>query len=433
MHDHLGDHGVVIRRDLVAVVRRRVHAHAVAAGQVHLRDGAGRRQEPAFGLLGVHAALDGVAAVRDVVLRERQRVARRHADHLFHEIGARDHLGDGVFHLDARVHLHEVVVQLIVQQKLDGARRRVAHGLRRAHGGFQHLVAHALRHHGRGAFLDHLLVVALHRAIALAQGHHGAVRIGDDLHLHVARVQHAALQVHGVVAERAHALALGDGELLGEVVLVVADAHALAATARRRLDHDGPADLACHRQRFLRMVHGLLRAGNHGHARLHHGLAGLALVAHAVQDLGRGADEHDVVLAAQLRERRVLRQEAVAGMDGLRAGALRGGQDGGDVQVRVARGGRADAHALVGQVHVQRMLVGRGVHGHRLDVHGAAGADDADGDLAAVGDEYLVEHGARRPSAFRRRRWPRGTAAGRIRPACRWLPAPPRRCRGRAW
>ena len=40
-------------------------------------------------------------------------------------------------------------------------------------------------------------------------------------------------------------------ELLGEVVLVVADAHALAATARRRLDHDGPADLACHRQRFL--------------------------------------------------------------------------------------------------------------------------------------------------------------------------------------
>ena len=82
-------------------------------------------------------------------------------------------------------------------------------------------------------------------------------------------------------------------------------------------------------------------------------------------------------------------------MDGVGARALGSGQDGGGVQVRIARRRGADAHGLVGQVGVQRVAIGRGVHGDRLDAHGAACADDAHGYLAAVGYEDLVEHGAR--------------------------------------
>ena len=40
------------------------------------------------------------------------------------------------------------------------------------------------------------------------------------------------------------------------------------------------------------------------------------------------------------------------------------------------------------------VAVDRGVHGDRLDAELAAGAQDAQRDLAAVGDDDFVEHGA---------------------------------------
>jgi len=48
---------------------------------------------------------------------------------------------------------------------------------------------------------------------------------------------------------------------------------------------------------------------------------------------------------------------------------------------------------LVGHLDVQRARVGLGVHGHRAHRQRPAGADHAAGDLAAVGDEDLREHG----------------------------------------
>jgi hypothetical protein len=41
---------------------------------------------------------------------------------------------------------------------------------------------------------------------------------------------------------------------------------------------------------------------------------------------------------------------------------------------------------------VQGVAVGVGVDGHRLDPHLLAGPHDADGDLAPVGNEYLLDH-----------------------------------------
>ena len=55
-------------------------------------------------------------------------------------------------------------------------------------------------------------------------------------------------------------------------------------------------------------------------------------------------------------------------------------------------GARADADIVVGKAHVQRLAVGLGVHRHRLDVELAARADDAQRDLAAVGDQNFLEH-----------------------------------------
>ena len=61
---------------------------------------------------------------------------------------------------------------------------------------------------------------------------------------------------------------------------------------------------------------------------------------------------------------------------------------------QVGFGGRrgADMHRLVGHLHVQRIAVGVGEHGHGPDAHPARRLDDATGDLAAVGDEDFLEH-----------------------------------------
>ena len=107
---------------------------------------------------------------------------------------------------------------------------------------------------------------------------------------------------------------------------------------------------------------------------------------------GVGPDELDVAGLADLGEVGALRQEPVAGMDRVGAGDLGGADDRRHVQVAVGAARRADADVLVGEADVQRVLVGLGVDGDGLDAQLAAGADHAQRDLAAVGDQDLLEH-----------------------------------------
>ncbi len=79
-------------------------------------------------------------------------------------------------------------------------------------------------------------------------------------------------------------------------------------------------------------------------------------------------------------------------MDGVGAGVNGGADDVGDVQVAVRGGAGTDADRVVGQADVQGVAVGGGVDGHRLDTQFLAGADDADGDFAAIGYENSLKH-----------------------------------------
>src|SRR5262249_30189803 len=122
------------------------------------------------------------------------------------------------------------------------------------------------------------------------------------------------------------------------------------------------------------------------------GLAGLALVAHLVDDFWRRPDEGDVALFANLGEVGVFRQESVSGMDRIGAADFRGGDDVGDVQVAFRRRRRPNADRLVGEPHVHGATVGGGIHRDALNTELTAGADDPHRDLTSVGDKYLVEH-----------------------------------------
>ena len=106
------------------------------------------------------------------------------------------------------------------------------------------------------------------------------------------------------------------------------------------------------------------------------------------------ADEGQAVGADHVGEALVLGQEAVAGMDGVAAGDDRGRDDGRRREVAALGVGGADADGLVGELRGEALAIGLAVGDDGADAEGPAGAQDPQGDLAAVGDQDLVEHQA---------------------------------------
>src|SRR3546814_10073513 len=103
---------------------RSIHAHARAAGGVEVLDQAGRGHER-FGILGVDAAFDRVAAQHHVFLPDRKLLPRGDQQLFAHQVDAGDHLGDRVLDLDAGIHLDEVEAPVLVQE-FERARAAVA-------------------------------------------------------------------------------------------------------------------------------------------------------------------------------------------------------------------------------------------------------------------------------------------------------------------
>ena len=174
------------------------------------------------------------------------------------------------------------------------------------------------------------------------------------------------------------------------------DLHAAAAAAGRRLDQHRVADVAGDTGGGRLVADGSVGAGHDRDAEARGGALGLDLVAHHADVLRARADEGDVVGGEDLGEAGVLGEEAVAGVDGVGAGDLAGGQQLRDVEVGLPRRRRADAHALVGKAHVHGVGVGGRMDGDRGDAELLAGAQHPQRDLAAVGDQDLAEQMGRR-------------------------------------
>jgi hypothetical protein len=79
-----------------------------------------------------------------------------------------------------------------------------------------------------------------------------------------------------------------------------------------------------------------------------------------------------------------------------------------DAQVRLCRGGGSEPVRAGRVAHMQRLSIGVGIHGHRLDTEVATGADNPNRDLAAVGHQNAFD-------LSHPRKVPRGTAAAKHR------------------
>ena len=234
-------------------------------------------------------------------------------------------------------------------------------------------------------------MAALDAAFALAEDFDVAVLVGQDLELDVARRADVLLQVDVGRTEGAAGLVLRLQEQRGQLVGAVDDAHAASAAAGRSFQNHRVADLGGEFQPFLGRGEHAGRTGQNGDAEFAHEGAGAFLDAHHADDFGPGTDELDLRRFADFGEGGVLAEEAVAGVDGVDVGDLGGADDGRDVQVAARALGRSDADGLVGEAHVRTVAVGLGVDGDGLDSQFLAGADDANGDFAAIGDQDLLK------------------------------------------
>ena len=215
---------------------------------------------------------------------------------------------------------------------------------------------------------------------------HVAMGVGEDLELDVPRVLEVLLQIHRARSERGLALGARQREQPGQFLFVARDAHPLAAAARRRLDQHRETEASGVYQRLAHFGHALaLAPGQDRHAGANHDAPRARLVTHEANMTRERADEMHTRTAAGFGEVAVFRQEAVAGMDRVGAVGQRRADDCRDVKIAVLGRSRPDTDCFVGHPHVQRVLVGRRINRQCGDIQFAAGAQDPDGDRAAIG------------------------------------------------
>ncbi len=176
----LGQHRVIVRRYAAAGAHAAVHAHTLPLGFAVADDGADLGRESCGRILGADARLDRPATPRQVLLLERQRLAGGHAQLPLDQVDAQGGLGHRVLDLQPRIHLQEKRVAAAgIKDEFDGAGAVVVDGPSdRQRMAVQRLALRVSKVGGR-RFLDHLLVVALDRALALEQMHQVPVPIAQ--------------------------------------------------------------------------------------------------------------------------------------------------------------------------------------------------------------------------------------------------------------
>ena len=311
------------------------------------------------------------------------------AELLPHQVDPGDLFRDRVLDLQASVHLEERHGSIGADQELAGAGAHVADlledGLRC---GVQQIVL-LLREERCGRLFDELLVTALQRAVARRDHHDVARGVCEALGLDVTRLVEVLLDEALAAAERGDGLAGRRLEQLSDLVELAGDLEPASAAAVCGLDGDGQAELLGERDDLVGRLDRTGGAGGERCADLLGDVTRGHLVAEGLDRLGRRADPGHPRVDDRAGELGVLGEEAVARVHGVGAGSAGDREDLLDLQVGLRARLAAERVRLVGETGVKGVSVLVGVDGDRGDSGVPGGADDADGDLAAVGDEHL--------------------------------------------
>ena len=389
VHDQFRQHRIVERRDLCSGGDPPVDPCIV--GKDDFSQHARRRLEIMSRVFRIQPHLDRSAFGLRQLLKI-GRLACGGAHHPLDEIDPEHVFRHGMFDLQPRIDFEEVeFVARAVVDEFDGPRRTIADGDAELFGRFQHPPTRRRGKVRRRRFLDDLLVAALERAIAFAKSRDIAAAVAENLYLDVTRVIDAAFEKHAGILEEVlrqplHGLVGGC-----QFIRISAAGEADAAAAGGRLQHHRKAEP--HRVDLrLCQARQQARSRHQRHARRFRNLARGVLQPEAPDLIGRGADEGNALRLALLGEVGILRQEAVAGDNGIGAVLFRCGDDEIATQIGLAGAVAWQVDGDIGEFDVRTATVGIGVDRDAADAHVAQRAHDPGGNLAAVGDKNSLEH-----------------------------------------
>ncbi len=306
------------------------------------------------------------------------------------EVDAAGLLGDGMLDLQAGVDFEEADHPVSGDEELDRARAHVAGLPADGPRGLIKRRALLLGEERRRGLLDEFLVAPLQRAVPGADDDDCAVGVREDLGLDVAGLVQVALDEALTPAERGGGLADRAFEELRQLVAVPRDLEPTPATAEGCLDGDRQPVLIREGQDLLDAANGI---GGAGGERRPHGkgdVPGRGLVTQAPDGLGRRPDPGHARGDDRLGEVGVLRQEAVAGVDGVGATCPAEIENLVYSKIGVARCVAREGVRFVRDADMEGIDIGLGVHRDACVPGVPARADDPDSDFSPVGDEDLT-------------------------------------------
>ena len=311
-----GDDGT---REGIARVQTDAHAAAAAVGDELARI----RHEIVQRVFRSDTALDGFAPDADLVLlrnahfRAVDAVALRNADLALDDIDPRNGFRNGMFHLDTGVYFNKIELVISRNQKFHGAGADVIHIFHQLHRRVADPLPQFRLHEGGRSHLHHLLVTALHGAVALVQVHDLALFVAQDLHFNMFRVFQIFFQINLIVAKSFQRFGLGQG--IGGIHFLrgIDRAHAATAAAVDRFNQQRIPVLFAESPHVFHGRNGTVAAGDHGNVRQLCLGAGVDLVPEHDQVFHPGTDKEESFFGAALGQLGVFRQEPVAGMDGV--------------------------------------------------------------------------------------------------------------------
>ena len=219
-----------------------------------------------------------------------------------------------------------------------------------------------------------------------------AVVITDDLDFDVAWLFDVLFEVDAGVFEGFFGFSTGCGNAGAEGDFIPGDSHALTTATGGGFDQYGVADAVGDLYGIFDIRDQSIAAGDTGHTGFAGDFASTDFVTELLHGFNGWADEFDVAAAADFGEVGIFCEETVAGMHGLYVSDFRCTDDAFDLEVAFERLRGPDAPRFVGKRQVVSAAVGFAVDRDGLNSHLAAGADDSQGNFAAIGNQNSLKH-----------------------------------------